>query len=125
MKSILLVGIGGFFGAVMRYLAASWSQALLKDLSFPIGTLIVNISGCLILGLLNGFAENHSFFTAQIRLFMFVGILGSFTTFSTFSFETIKMLQNGNTSHALLNIALQVIAGLFAAFIGFQIAYKS
>ena len=125
MESIFIVGIGGFIGSIMRYLVTIWSQVFFKELSFPLGTLIVNISGCLLLGLLNGWAENYQFFTSQIRLFMFVGILGSFTTFSTFSYETIKMMQNGDSFQALLNIAIQVIVGLFAAFIGFQIAYKS
>ncbi|MCK5312297.1 MAG: fluoride efflux transporter CrcB [Desulfobacteraceae bacterium] len=125
MESILIIGVGGFIGSIMRYLVTLWSQGLFKELAFPLGTLIVNILGCLLLGLLNGWAENHQFFTPQIRLFMFVGILGSFTTFSTFSYETIEMMQNGNAFHALHNIAIQVIVGLFAAFIGFQIAYKA
>ena len=125
MNSILLVGIGGFIGSILRYLVTIWSQGMFKELSFPLGTLIVNITGCLLLGLFNGWAENHQFFTSQIRLFLFVGILGSYTTFSTFSYETIELLQNGDTFHALLNVAIQVIVGLLAAFIGFQIAYKS
>jgi CrcB protein len=125
MKPVLLVGLGGFIGSILRYLVIIWSQDIFKGLSFPLGTLIVNITGCLILGLLNGWAENHQFFTSQIRLFMFVGILGSYTTFSTFSYETIKLLQNGDTFQALLNVAIQVTVGLLAAFIGFQIAYKS
>ena len=125
MQNIFLVVIGGFIGSVMRYLVNIWSKGLFEGLSFPLGTLIVNISGCLLLGLLNGWAENHQFFTSQIRLFMFVGILGSYTTFSTFSYETIKMMQNGDSFQALLNISIQVLVGLFAAFIGFQIAYKS
>ena len=125
MKSIFLIGIGGFIGSIMRYLIYIWTQSLFKELSFPLGTLIVNISGCLLLGLLNGWAENHQFFTLQIRLFMFVGLLGSYTTFSTFSYQTIEMIQSGHSYQALLNVAIQVIVGLFAAFIGFQIAYRS
>ena len=125
METVFIIGIGGFIGSIMRYLIMLWSKSLFQELSFPLGIVIVNLSGCLILGLLNGFAENHQFFTFQIRLFMFVGILGSFTTFSTFSYETIEMMQNGDSLQALLNIAIQVIGGLFAAFIGFQIAYKS
>ena len=125
MKSIFIVGIGGFIGSILRYLVTIWSKNLFQDLSFPLGTLIVNITGCLLLGLLNGWAESHQFFTSQIRLFMFVGILGSYTTFSTFGYETIEMMQSGDSFQALLNIAIQVLVGLFAAFIGFQIAYKS
>lgn len=125
MESIFLIGAGGFIGSVMRYLVTIWSQSLFKGLAFPLGTLIVNITGCLLLGILNGFAENHHFFSSQIRLFMFVGILGSFTTFSTFSFESVEMMQNGDSFQTLLNVSIQVIVGLFAAFIGFQIACKS
>ncbi|MCD4742390.1 MAG: fluoride efflux transporter CrcB [Desulfobacteraceae bacterium] len=125
MKSIFLIGIGGFIGSIMRYIIYIWSQSLFKELSFPLGTLIVNITGCLLLGLLNGWAENYQFFTLQIRLFLFVGLLGSFTTFSTFAYQTIEMIQNGHPYQALLNITIQVIVGLLAAFIGFQIAYRS
>ncbi len=125
MESIFLVGIGGFIGSIMRYFVTIWSKGLFQDLSFPLGTLIANITGCLFLGLFNGWAEHHQFFTPQVRLFMFVGILGSYTTFSTFSYETIKMMQNGDSFQAFLNITLQVLVGLFAAFIGFQIALKS
>jgi CrcB protein len=124
MESIFLVGFGGFIGSVMRHLATEWSKYLFKGFNFPLGTIIVNITGCLLLGLLNGWAENLELFTPQIRLFMFVGILGSFTTFSTFSYETIRMMQNGNTMHAVVNISMQLIIGLFAAFIGFQIACR-
>lgn len=124
MESIFLVGIGGFIGSIMRYLVTIWSQNLFKELAFPLGTLLVNITGCLLLGLLNGFAENHHFFSSQIRLYLFVGILGSFTTFSTFSYETIEMMQHGDSFQAMLNITIQVIVGLFAAFIGFQMACK-
>ncbi len=109
----------------MRYLVTIWSKGLFPELSFPLGTLIANISGCLLLGLLNGWAENHQFFTPQIRVFMFVGILGSYTTFSTFSYETIKMMQNGDSFQAFLNVSIQVIVGLFAAFIGFYITCKA
>jgi fluoride exporter len=125
MQSIFIVGIGGFIGSIMRYLVTIWSNSLFQGTSFPFGTLIANISGCLFLGLLNGWADNHQFFTAQIRLFMFVGILGSYTTFSTFSYETIKMMQNGDLFQAMMNTAVQVIIGFFAAFIGFQIACRS
>ncbi len=125
MKNIVLVGFGGFIGSIMRYLVTLGSQIWLKELTFPVATLIVNITGCFLLGLFNGWAENHHFFTIQIRLFMFVGILGSYTTFSTFGYETIEMMQNGNMLPALLNVAMQVIAGLLAAFIGFQILYSS
>ncbi len=125
MKSIFLIGLGGFIGSIMRYVIYIGSQSLFKELSFPLGTLIVNITGCLLLGLLNGWAENHQFFTLQIRLFLFVGLLGSFTTFSTFAYQTIEMIQNGHSYQAFFNVAIQVIVGLFAAFIGFQIAYRS
>ena len=125
MQNVFLVGIGGFIGSIMRYLVTIWSDSLFQEISFPLGTLIANISGCLVLGFLNGWAESHQFFTAQIRLFMFVGILGSYTTFSTFSYETVKMMQNGDSFQAMMNITLQVIIGLFAAFIGFQITCKA
>ncbi len=124
IQNIFIVGCGGFIGSILRYLVTIWSKTLFKELSFPLGTLMVNITGCLLLGLFSGWAENHQFFTPQIRLLMFVGILGSFTTFSTFGYETIAMIHNGDTLQAALNVVLQVVIGLSAAFIGFQMAYK-
>ncbi|MFO7752617.1 MAG: fluoride efflux transporter CrcB [Desulfobacteraceae bacterium] len=119
VQKILLVGVGGFIGSVLRYLLAGWSQALFKTLVFPFGTFVVNVSGCLVIGALAGWTGNFQFLTPQVRLFLLMGVLGSFTTFSTFGYETMAMLKNGDLPFALLNVFTHVILGTGAAFAGF------
>lgn len=92
MSKILLVGAGGFVGAVLRYTVSAWVQTASKSVRFPYGTLAVNLLGCLVIGLLSQLAEDRNLFTSEMRLLIFIGILGAFTTFSTFSNETIDLL---------------------------------
>jgi CrcB protein len=88
MIAIVLVGIGSFIGGVLRYGLSSWVYKALDNPWFPYGTLVVNTLGCLVIGWLAGLAEARAFFTSEVRLFIFVGILGGFTTFSSFALET-------------------------------------
>ena len=86
MDRILLVGCGGFIGAVLRYLV---SVGTLRLLGTPLyGTLVVNVVGCLLIGFLGGLAEERQYLGPQVRLFLFVGLLGGFTTFSSVAYET-------------------------------------
>jgi CrcB protein len=85
---------------------------------FPYGTLAVNVLGCLVIGALSALAENRGVFTAEARLFVFVGILGGFTTFSTFSNETMNFLREGDTLRAVVNMAAQLFLGLGAVWLG-------
>lgn len=87
MLGIFLVGIGSFIGGVLRYLLSTWVYKLLDDPWFPYGTLSVNILGCLAIGFLSALAETRSIFTSDVRLLIFVGLLGGFTTFSSFAIE--------------------------------------
>jgi CrcB protein len=125
LKNFMFVGCGGFIGAVLRYLISGWTQQLTRIGFFPIGTVIVNILGCFILGILGGLAENLQLFNSNLRLFLFIGVLGSFTTFSTFSFETIALMRDGELFYASINILAQLVLGLGLAFLGFQITFKS
>ena len=118
MKTILLVGTGGFVGSALRYLISGWVFRLLDRPWFPVGTLAVNIIGCLVIGFLGGIAEQRRIFNPEFRLFVFVGILGGFTTFSAFAYETASLVHDGRGAAALLNIALQVMVGLFAVWLG-------
>lgn len=118
MKAILLVGTGGFVGSVLRYLISGWVFRLLDKPWFPLGTLAVNLAGCLAIGFLGGIAEQRRIFDPEIRLFVFVGILGGFTTFSTFAYETASLAHDARLTAALLNIALQVVVGLLAVWFG-------
>lgn len=119
VQKILLVGAGGFIGSILRYLLAGWSQTLFKTLVFPFGTFVVNVAGCLVIGVLAGWTDNFQLFSAQARLFLLMGILGSFTTFSTFGYETMAMMRNGDLPIALFNVLTHVVLGTGAAFAGF------
>jgi CrcB protein len=115
---ILLVGLGGFVGSVIRYLSSGWMHEAFPAVSFPIGTLFVNVAGCLVIGILGGLSEIYSVFTPHVRLFVFVGILGGFTTFSTFGNETMALMRDGQFMWAFINVFSSVGAGLFAVWLG-------
>jgi CrcB protein len=118
MRAILFVGIGGFIGAVLRYLVSGWVQNLSQRIDFPYGTLAVNIIGCFLLGALSQLVEMQMEMTAEIRLLLTVGLLGSFTTYSTFSNETITLLQDQRMTLALMNIGMHLLLGLAAVLFG-------
>jgi len=118
MQRILLVGVGGFFGAVLRYLISGYVQNLSQSISFPYGTFAVNIIGCFLIGVLSHLVESQAGVSAEMRLLLMVGLLGSFTTYSTFSSETINLLQDRELFLALLNIGTHLIVGLSAVLIG-------
>ena len=119
MLLIALIGTGGFLGAIMRYLVEGRIQDLLRNPSFPYGTLGVNIIGCLLIGLLAGLAESRQLFGAEARGFLLVGLLGGFTTFSTFSYETLALARDGQAIAALANVSLQVVLGFAAVWAGY------
>ncbi len=120
MLLILLVGLGGFFGAVMRYLVSRWVQDIISGFSLPYGTLTVNIIGCLLIGLLAGFSENRNMFGPEARALLFIGVLGGFTTFSAFGYETVDLLRDGKSMAAFSNVGLQVSLGLAAVWVGYS-----
>ena len=118
MKQILLVGLGGFIGAVGRYKIGGWVLHHTPDWRFPLSTFVINIAGCFIIGLLSGLAEKHDLFTADVRVFLMPGILGGFTTFSAFAYEGIFLMRRGESHIALLYAALSVICGFAAVWLG-------
>ena len=122
MILILLVGVGGFFGAVMRYVVTNWVQDFFHVLSLPYGTLTVNLLGCLIIGVLGGLSESRNLLNQEARALLFIGVLGGFTTFSTFGYETVQLLRDGQSLAAFSNIGLQVCMGLVAVWIGYSIS---
>lgn len=123
MGKLFLAGIGGFIGSVLRYLISGYVQQLTKSVEFPYGTLAVNIAGCLIIGFLSQLAETRGLFTVEARVFIFVGILGGFTTFSTFGNESMSLLFDGENIHALVNVFTHMIFGLGAVWLGHTLAY--
>ena len=118
MAKILLVGAGGFLGSVFRYLLGGLVHRLFPDALFPYGTLAVNISGCLLIGLLAGLTETRQLLTPELRLFVLVGLLGGFTTFSTFGYETFSFARDGQSLSALANVGLQLFFGIGAVWAG-------
>ena len=120
-RTILFVGIGGFIGSILRYLV-SLVFARLDIANFPLATLSVNILGCFVIGLVLGLTERGSFAAGEVRSFVVVGILGGFTTFSAFSYETIRLLQEGAFGPAAGNILLNVVLGLAATYVGLTLS---
>jgi CrcB protein len=118
MFNILILGFGGFLGAVSRYLLSGYVQDLFKSTSFPYGTLVVNILGCFILGLLTQVAGAKDLIDPQTRLFLMVGFVGAFTTFSTFSVESANLFQTGQSFTAALYLIGSNILGLIFVFVG-------
>ncbi len=115
---IILVGIGGFIGAVFRFLLSGFVHRLVPLSEFPFGTLAVNVVGCLLIGLLNGLAETRQVIGPELRLFLMIGMLGGFTTFSAFGYETLELIRDAEIARAMGNVFLQVLLGLVAVWLG-------
>jgi len=122
MYKLLIIGLGGFVGAIGRYTVSGWIHRLFKISWYPIGTLGVNVIGCLLIGLLGGLVENKELFHPGTRLFILVGMLGAFTTFSTFGYETLSLIRSGEFLLAGVNVAVQVILGIAAVWLGYTIS---
>ncbi|OQY01446.1 MAG: hypothetical protein B6I26_03720 [Desulfobacteraceae bacterium 4572_130] len=119
-QNIMLVGFGGFIGSISRYLVVTWVQDVFKTNSFPFGTLIVNIIGCFVIGIAGGWAQNFQGISSDTRLFLFLGILGGFTTFSAFGYETITLIYNKNLFFAFINVFMHLVFGFGAVLLGFN-----
>jgi fluoride exporter len=116
----LMIGIGGILGANARYLVADWA-ALRFGTGFPYGTFIINISGALALGLFMALLQDRAFIHPNYRFFFATGFCGAYTTFSTLTYESFRLLQDGSVLLGFVNIAGSMIVGMAAVFIGFLI----
>ena len=114
---ILLVGVGGSLGAIARYGLTGLVHKRLGD-SFPFGTLAVNLIGCLAIGCVLYLVEERALLGAQARVFASVGLIGGFTTFSAFGYETLQLLRDGRFGAACLNVGCSVVLGLLAVWLG-------
>jgi CrcB protein len=121
--NITLVALGGAVGSVSRYLLGTWIQAASQSIDFPYGTLTVNLIGCFVIGLLSQLAEARGVFTPETRALVFFGVLGGFTTFSSFGNDTINLLRDGETFNALANIGTNVVLGLALVWLGRMVAF--
>src|SRR5512140_1954965 len=112
MHKVLVVGLGGFVGTISRYLLGGFIARLKSGSAFPVETLVINVLGCLLIGFLAGLAETRGLFSGTTRVFLLVGVLGGFTTFSSFGYETVQLLRDGQVLPAALSVSLQVFLGL-------------
>ncbi|MEK7485507.1 MAG: fluoride efflux transporter CrcB [Planctomycetota bacterium] len=119
MIPILLVGLGGFLGAILRYLISTGLQKWTSS-TFPYGTLTVNLLGCFLIGILMFLAQEKQTLSPSYRLLLVTGFLGGFTTFSAFGYESMRLFWEGQVGLAWLNISLQVFGGLVAVEAGRQ-----
>jgi CrcB protein len=117
MDRIIIVGLGGLLGSVLRYFVSGWAHVLLGD-RFPWGTLGVNLIGCFVLGCLAAASFEGQALGPNARLFLFIGVLGGFTTFSAFGYETLALIQSGRLGSAILSASAHLVLGLAAVWVG-------
>jgi CrcB protein len=121
MLQYLWIGLGGFIGANTRYLLQQWT-ANLWGADFPYGTLFINVSGSFIIGLFLTLATGRLALPSEVRLFMAVGFLGGYTTFSSFSYETLRLLEQGQWWSATLYFFGNIGLGMLGVFLGVVLA---
>ncbi len=121
MVNYLVIGLGGFLGAVSRYAVALWIGQRWGR-TFPLGTFVINVSGSFLISLVMALFTEKYLVNPQWRLFLAVGFLGAYTTFSTFEFETGTLLSDGEWMLALLNVVLSVVVGFIALKLGYVAA---
>jgi len=121
MKEVLIVGLGGFLGSISRYLL---QNAIVNRFItiFPIGTFSINIIGSLVIGLIFGLSERYQWMTQEWRLFLAIGFMGSFTTFSTFAFDNLQLIKDGNYVQLFWYTVLSFAVGVALAWVGYSIS---
>lgn len=122
LRAVLLVGCGGFVGSASRYLLSGWVHRLAPYSTFPWGTLVVNVAGCFLIGIFSALADSRQLWSPEMRVFAMIGVLGGFTTFSSFAYETAALARDPDLWRALANVGLQVVLGLLAAWLGYALA---
>jgi CrcB protein len=121
IKNILLVGLGGAAGSILRFLCQKWITSI-TSLSFPLGTFLVNITGCFLIGLFFSYGTKQEYFSYNMQLLLMTGLCGGFTTFSAFTLESMGLIKEDKTGLFLLYIGGSVILGLLATWFGIKIA---
>ncbi len=123
MIKLLLIFAGSGVGGVLRYTIGGWTQRLANG-SFPIGTLLVNVLGCLAIGFLAAALSGRVLLREEYRIALMVGLLGGFTTFSSFGLETFALLNDGQYVRATTNIVLSIAAGLLGVLLGYRLGER-
>ena len=119
--TILLVGIGGFLGSIARYALGLGVQRLTGN-GFPLGTLLVNVIGCAAIGILAAMGDAKNALSPETRAFLMIGVLGGYTTFSSFAYETLLLGRDGTMLRAGMNVVLHFAGCLFAVCLGYVVA---
>ncbi len=120
LRTIFIVGAGGFIGSVFRYLVQVFVEKGLMS-TFPWGTFVANIAGSFIIGMVYALAEKGNLLSAEWRMFLAVGICGGFTTFSSFAYNNLMMLKEGVFGQFLLNVGGSLFFGLLAVYLGMSL----
>ncbi|MFD2332996.1 fluoride efflux transporter CrcB [Cohnella sp. GCM10020058] len=123
MKYAGTVGLAGSIGALLRYEAGLWTHSW-WHMTFPLATLVINLSGCLALGLFTAWATTRPGMPEWLRLGIGTGLIGAYTTFSTFSVETLTLLRDGRAGEAALYVGASVVGGLLFAWAGFRLGER-
>ena len=128
MKAVLIsaamVGVGGFVGAILRFGLSGYIHRNATTLTFPLGTLAVNMLGCLMIGVAVGLLDGRHVISPELRSFVLVGLLGGFTTYSTFGLETFALAKDGDYLRAFANVAIHVVLGLTLVWGGYTLTAR-
>ncbi len=122
MYTLLLVGVGGFIGAILRYALGGWIQN--SFVNFPVGTLVINTTGSFFLGLIMYLSEYQGFFDDKTRIFLTIGIIGAFTTLSTFGYESFRLLDDSKLTLMAINLVSTVLFSMLAVYLGKIVALR-
>ena len=119
----LFIAVGGAIGSVLRYAVQGWFRDAFGA-RFPWGTFVVNISGCLVIGLLAGYFAGPRLVREEYRIGLMIGVLGGYTTFSSFGLETFSLASDGQLRLALVNMVMSCVVGFVAVWIGYRMAER-
>ncbi|WP_292391424.1 fluoride efflux transporter CrcB [Methanosarcina sp. UBA5] len=122
MYTILLVGIGGFIGAILRYILGGWIQN--GFVNFPVGTLFINTTGSFFIGLIMYLSEYQDLFSDETRIFLTIGVLGGYTTLSTFGYESFRLLDDSKFALMAINVVSTVLLSMLAVYLGKIVALR-
>ena len=120
LRNLLLIGLGGFLGSISRFLVSTGVNRVFQSV-LPIGTLAVNILGCLLIGIIYSLAEQKNILGPELRIFLGVGFCGGFTTYSSFAFEKFSLIKTGDFLLLSVYVGASIFLGLIAVYLGSQI----
>src|SRR5205807_9078619 len=121
LKQLIIVAVGGAVGSMLRYKLGGFALHHTQTWNFPVSTFSINVAGCLAIGILAALVEHHDLFSPSVRLLLFTGLLGGFTTFSAFGYEGVFLLRRGLVSVALSYVSLSILLGLGAVLVGMKL----